>query len=80
MKARVQKWGNSLAIRIPQSLGADSRLIQGAEVDIVTEYGRLVIPPSSNWSDRWDALLDQISIDNIHPETDFGPPLGNEFW
>jgi len=80
MKAQVQKWGNSLAIRIPKPLAEDSRLSQGSEVELSVEEGRLIVSATSSWSNRLDALLAQITPENCHPEIDFGPAVGNEFW
>jgi antitoxin MazE len=36
MKTRIQKWGNSLALRIPKSFAAESHLEQGMLVDVST--------------------------------------------
>jgi antitoxin MazE len=80
MRCRVQKWGDSLALRIPGSFAIDSGLSQGLEVELSVEDGRLVVTPVVSWPERLDELLGQVDSDNAHPEVDTGGPVGNEFW
>ena len=42
MQARVQKWGNSLAIRIPKSLATQSHLDQNSFVEMSVEIGEML--------------------------------------
>jgi antitoxin MazE len=80
MRIRVQKWGNSLALRIPKSFAAETALGQGAEVDLTLEAGRLVVTPLTHPEYTLDALLSRITPDNLHRETDTGPAVGDEVW
>ena len=80
MRARVQKWGNSLALRVPKSFASDTGLSQGSEVELSVENGQIVVKPISSWETRLKAMLDQITPENLHPEIDTGPPVGNEEW
>ena len=43
MKTRVQKWGNSLALRIPKSYAAEARLEPGASVELTLVDGSLIV-------------------------------------
>jgi antitoxin MazE len=45
MKATIQKWGNSLAIRIPKNISKDSRVSEGSNIDIMVEKGNIVLSP-----------------------------------
>lgn len=80
MKTRVQRWGNSLAIRIPRSYAADSHLEENMTVDITREDDRLIITPkrAPQWS--LGELLSAITPDNIHHEVETDPGVGNEEW
>ncbi len=80
MRMRIQKWGNSLALRIPKSFAAETALDQGAEVDLTLEEGRLVVTPLANPEYRLDDLLSRITADNLHREADTGPAVGDEAW
>jgi antitoxin MazE len=80
MRIRVQKWGNSLALRIPKSFAAETALGQGAEVDLTLEEGRLVVTPLVHSEYTLDDLLSRITPENLHREIDTGPAVGDEVW
>ena len=80
MRARIQKWGNSLALRIPRSFAAETALGQGAEVDLTIENGCLVVTPLAAPEYTLDDLLARVTPDNLHGEVDTGPAVGDEAW
>ncbi len=45
MKTEAQKWGNSLAIRIPKAYAREIGLAVGSEVDLKIESDKLVVVP-----------------------------------
>lgn len=76
----VAKWGNSLAIRLPKSVQKECQIREGDEVDIsVTPTGNVIIKPVGR-KKRLEALLNSITPDNLHRETDWGVAVGNEVW
>lgn len=79
MRVRVQKWGNSLALRIPKPFAEDVRLQEGCFVDISISKGNLVVTPIREVAPTLESLLAGITDENIHGEVDFGPPVGKEF-
>lgn len=80
METRVQKWGNSLALRIPQAFAAEVGLSQDSPVELTLEAGRLVIRPIVAERYRLDDLLADVNPENLHREVDTGDPMGNEAW
>lgn len=78
MKTRIQKWGNSLALRIPKPLADEAGLDENAEVELTMRDGQLIIQPAAQYT--LEALLMQITPENLHDEIDSGAPLGNEAW
>ncbi len=78
MQIRVQKWGNSLALRIPRVFAESAKLKDNTVVEISLVGEKIVIvlarPPKPNLK----TLLSKITPDNIHAEIDFGAPVGNE--
>jgi antitoxin MazE len=80
MNQYVKKWGNSLAVRIPARLSAVIGLEADDAVEIREEDGKLVIEKKGRKHPTLDELLARITPENIHPETDWGPPVGREFW
>jgi antitoxin MazE len=80
MKGKIQKWGNSLALRIPRALAEEASLDSGAVVDLSIQEGHLVVKRAAVPEYRLEDLLAQITDENRHGEIDFGPPVGNEVW
>ena len=78
MKARIQKWGNSLALRIPKPAAQDAGLTQGMDVDVQATKGRLVVRPRAKKVYTLASLLRGVRRSNIHPLIDFGGPVGRE--
>jgi antitoxin MazE len=80
MRARVQKWGNSLALRIPKSFAAEVNLRQDSLVEISTHEGKLVVHPVAEPEITLESLLAGVTPENLHSEIDTGPAVGKEVW
>ena len=80
MRTRVQKWGNSLALRIPKAFALEVGLEEDGEVDLSVDKGRLVVVPPVTPSYTLAELLADVRPSNLHAETDWGPPVGKEIW
>lgn len=78
MRTQVQKWGNSLALRIPSSFASESNIGPGSTVDLSVVKGRLVVSPLLQPEYTLDELLSGITKQNLHDEMDVGPPQGRE--
>jgi antitoxin MazE len=78
METIIKKWGNSLGIRIPNTIIKELSLENGSHVEIFEEADRIIIKPKS--SDSLKIILDQITSDNVHKEIDFAKPMGKEIW
>lgn len=79
MTLRIRKWGNSLALRIPHAIAELSSLRQDSEVEIQVVGNKLVIEVVREKL-RLEDLLAKVTPENIHGETDWGAPVGNESW
>jgi antitoxin MazE len=80
MQTRVQKWGNSLALRIPKSFASEIGLKSNSRVEVSTEDGKLVIAPVAKPQLTLKQLLAKVTQENIHHEVETGPATGNETW
>lgn len=80
MKIQIQKWGNSLAIRIPKSFAQETCIDQGSVVDLALEEGEIIIRPVVEPQYSLEDLLSQVTKGNIHNEVDTGPGQGKEVW
>ncbi|MGB8957766.1 MAG: AbrB/MazE/SpoVT family DNA-binding domain-containing protein [Candidatus Aminicenantales bacterium] len=67
MKTHVQKWGNSLAVRIPKSFADDLDLENNSSVEMSLEEGAVVIKPDRDKDFDLEALLAGVTDENIHP-------------
>jgi len=70
LKTRVQKWGNSLAVRIPKSFAGGLGLENNGPIEMSLEEGAIVIKPDLDGAWDLDSLLDSVTDENIHPEWD----------
>lgn len=78
MKTRINRWGNSLALRIPKTYADELGIEDNTEVEISVVDGRLVVHTERHYT--LEELLGQITPENLHPETDWGDPVGKEAW
>jgi antitoxin MazE len=77
MKTVIQKWGNSLGVRIPSIYVKEFNLKNGSSVEIAEDDGKIIIiPPKYTLED----LLDRISSKNMHDPIETGPSVGKEEW
>jgi antitoxin MazE len=80
MRTRVQKWGNSLALRIPKSFANEIGLQKETSVEVSLAEGKLVITPITKPELNLNQLLAKVTKENLHHEVDTGPAVGNEIW
>ncbi len=80
MKTRVQKWGNSLALRIPKSFAAEMGLDPNSSVEMSLRDEKLIVFPSEKQKFTLRQLLGQVTEENLHHEVDTGSPVGGEVW
>ncbi len=81
MKTAIQRWGNSLALRIPKIYAAETRISEGSEVELTLKSGTLVIRPLAG-KKRYalSDLLKRITPDNRHDSIETGKAMGQEIW
>ena len=66
MKNRVQKWGNSLAVRIPRSFAEEMGWSENAPVEISLEEGALIVKTDRRRSWDLESLLGGVTSENVH--------------
>ena len=80
MKTAVQRWGNSLALRIPRTFAAETRISEGSEVELTLKSGALVVRAVVRKRHSLPDLLKRITPSNRHASVATGPALGQEVW
>ena len=87
MHTKVQKWGNSLAVRLPAELAQQLSITAGTSVrftkkanslEITSENPKKITVETSAY--RLKDLIDQITPHNTHEAVDWGRPVGKELW
>ena len=80
MQTTIQKWGNSLALRIPKAFAQQSRLTQGSAVSLALENGSVVMKPLKRRKLSLAGLVAKMTPRNRHEEVEWGQPRGKETW
>lgn len=80
MRTKIQRWGHSLAVRIPKPFAEEAKLAEQAEVDLSLVNGKLVVTPTAKPRIRLADLLSRITKRNLHDEVDTGARVGREAW
>ena len=80
MKTVLQKWGNSLALRIPRTVAAEIAVGAGQAVDVQVSKGRIVVAPVTKKRYELSDLVSGMTAKNRHTEVDSGKPRGRESW
>lgn len=69
----IQKWGNSLALRISKTLAAEARLVEGEQVELCCNSDGILLKPRHRKRYRLRELVAGIRDTNRHSEVSFGP-------
>ena len=82
MTLKVQKWGNSLAVRIPSALAKDARLREGTSIEMSGDETKIVLQRRQHKKEySLKELVDRITPENLQPYISDGGPVGKErFW
>lgn len=80
MKTRIQKWGNSLALRIPKPFAEEAHLAEDSAVDVTVRNGKIVVVAVEEAEETLETLVAQITPQNRHEETKTGKSVGYENW
>jgi antitoxin MazE len=77
MVTTIKKWGNSLAIRIPNTFVKETSLENGDIINIAIKNYEIVL---SKPKATLNYLLSKINSDNLHKEIQIHGPIGKEIW
>lgn len=80
MRTKVQKWGNSLAVRIPKPFADEIGLEADTAVEVSLEEGKLVVGRPEDYTVSLEELLEGVTPNSIHREIESGPAVGDEAW
>jgi antitoxin MazE len=81
MKTKAQKWGNSLAVRVPKGITEQAGVGVNDVLDIeVAKDGVICLRPRRRQKYRLNDLLKGMTKENMPSEIGFGRPVGREVW
>ena len=82
MKTHIQKWGNSLAVRIPKPFAEEVGFRKEIPVELSLADGKIVITPivKTKPTPTLKQLLAKVTPENLHHEVDSGATVGQERW
>ena len=80
MRKKINKWGNSLGLRIPKLIAAEVGLEEDSLVNLTIVNGSIVISPERENPLELEAMLKQVTEENLHGEVNTGPAIGREAW
>ena len=80
MLTKVQKWGNSLGLRIPKAFAEEAGVAAGSEVILAIIEGGLIVRPAHPRKYSLEELLHRVTAENRHAEVDAGGAVGREAW
>ena len=79
MNVKFASWGNSIALRVPRAMIEELGVSDGMEAKAMVRDGQLVVTPNRVPKYDLDALLSEMTEDNIHDEALTGDAVGFEF-
>ncbi|EEV19090.1 AbrB/MazE/SpoVT family DNA-binding domain-containing protein [Treponema vincentii] len=77
MQAVVQKWGNSLGLRIPSLWAKDNNIKNGSKIEIIAEKGKMIILPQKK---SLEDFMNLVTDKNLHSEINTFEAVGKEEW
>jgi antitoxin MazE len=80
MRAKVQRWANSLAVRIPKAYAEDIEIEENSQIQISLADRCLVLSRARARTFTLKGLLAGVTDEALHHAIDTGPAVGNEVW
>lgn len=80
MQTKIQRWGNSLGLRIPKAFAEQAGVEAGSAVDLSVEDGELIVRPIRSPKYDLKDLLRGVTAKNLHKEVEISGPYGREVW
>ncbi len=80
MHLTIQKWGNSLALRIPKTVAKQVNVHKGSRMDMSLLANKIILSARDVKEYTLGSLLKKVNKTNLHEEVSFGKPLGKEVW
>lgn len=80
METNIQKWGNSLGVRLPREIMQNHNFKEGSRVVVTATKTGIAIEVAKKQPKRLADMLKNINTNNLHSEMSWGSARGNEVW
>ncbi len=80
MEVRLQKWGNSIGIRIPSNFLKSLKLNKDEEVNMIQEEDKIIISKIKNKPISLKDRIKNYDGDNLCKDFSWDEPRGKEIW
>ncbi len=80
METKIQRWGNSLAVRTPKPFAGEIHLSVGTKAHMNLTADGIIIQPVLKTKAALARLLAKVRPDQLHGEVKTGRPVGREIW
>ena len=80
MTTKLQKWGNSLGVRLPKTEVKKAGLREGKLVSVTAIRSGIFIKATPTKREKLNDLVEKITPTNRYAEFDWGESVGNEIW
>jgi antitoxin MazE len=78
MTVTVQKWGNSLGVRLPRAVAQSAKLGVGSQLEVRAHQGKIILELVA--VPTLAELLAQVKPRSRPGVVDWGRPVGKEAW
>lgn len=80
MEAKLQRWGNSDGIRIPNAILKALNLKTNDKVELIQEDDKIIITKSKNKKISLEERFREYNGKNLSKDFEWDEPRGNEIW
>lgn len=80
MQVVLEEAEDRMIISLPKSFFSASPITPGSLVEVSLADNNIVLASARRSKYTTEELLAAVTDDNIHPETDWGTPVGKEAW
>lgn len=80
MIQKIDRWGNSLGLRLPSRAAQQLSLSEGSSVSVIVEKNSLILRPQKKRCETLEQLLNRITPANHHEAIDWDKQQGKEVW
>jgi antitoxin MazE len=76
----LQRWGNSIGVRIPKEIMGKAQMAEGDKVEFEVASPGVIVLRAGRLKPTLNELTARLNPENQHAEIAWGKPVGDEVW